>query len=272
MTTSPTSSISTNNVDRLWDLLISVDGEKYWIPNCDDSMEPYVGQVFETLEQGTEFYKRYAASAGFTARNSTKHKRRIDNKVQTKHMLCNRQGQKNSENSKGLRKTTSDRCFCCAKIVITKLKNHQYRVKELELRHTHNVMSKLAQKFNKTKFELTEDHQRYLLDAKRARIGSVKAYKLCETMMGGPHQVGANVTQFNNFTRDLLSTMEGSDAQMVIDRFTIKKNVCSAFYFNHQVDACGRLTMLFWADPFSRRDYATFGENVAFDATYNTNR
>nr|GME09618.1 protein FAR1-RELATED SEQUENCE 5-like [Ipomoea batatas] len=46
---------------------------KLWTPSCESSMTPYIGQGFDTLDEGEFFffYFEYAAMAGFDVRRST---------------------------------------------------------------------------------------------------------------------------------------------------------------------------------------------------------
>nr|GLL25447.1 protein FAR1-RELATED SEQUENCE 5-like [Ipomoea trifida] len=44
---------------------ISTDATKHWRPECDDDIQPYARQRFETVEQGIEFYRAYSKVAGF---------------------------------------------------------------------------------------------------------------------------------------------------------------------------------------------------------------
>nr|GMC95878.1 protein FAR1-RELATED SEQUENCE 5-like [Ipomoea batatas] len=41
---------------------ISPDGTKLWIPNANPEETPYIGQKFQTVEEGVEFYKRRRVS------------------------------------------------------------------------------------------------------------------------------------------------------------------------------------------------------------------
>ncbi|XP_062114127.1 protein FAR1-RELATED SEQUENCE 3-like [Humulus lupulus] len=43
-------------------------------------------------------------------------------------------------------------------------------------------------------------------------------------------------------------------------------------FVDYQCDEENRLSNLFWADEYSRRDYTAFGEVLAFDTTYKTNK
>ncbi|KAF1894675.1 hypothetical protein Lal_00027053 [Lupinus albus] len=42
-----------------------------WIPACNEEMKPIIGKIFDTLEEGDNFYKSYAHASGFSVRNSS---------------------------------------------------------------------------------------------------------------------------------------------------------------------------------------------------------
>nr|GMC82091.1 protein FAR1-RELATED SEQUENCE 5-like [Ipomoea batatas] len=74
---------------------ISPDGTKLWIPNANPEETPYIGQKFQTVEEGVEFYKAYAKAVGFDVRHSTMRKTRTG-EVAIKYMVCSREDQRNS--------------------------------------------------------------------------------------------------------------------------------------------------------------------------------
>ncbi|KAL3651097.1 hypothetical protein CASFOL_007500 [Castilleja foliolosa] len=53
-------------------IVISPQGNnQYYVPTCDPLLKPYVNQYFSSLEDGIEFYRRYAANCGFDVRLGT---------------------------------------------------------------------------------------------------------------------------------------------------------------------------------------------------------
>nr|GMC78944.1 protein FAR1-RELATED SEQUENCE 5-like [Ipomoea batatas] len=64
---------------------------KFWAPICDDSITPYIGQVFGTIEQDEVFYFEYGKAVGFDVRRSTVKKDRNGNTT-VRHLVCSRQG------------------------------------------------------------------------------------------------------------------------------------------------------------------------------------
>ena len=47
--------------------------------------------------------------------------------------------------------------------------------------------------------------------------------------------------------------------------------ICQTFFYDFVVRD-GKLHSVFWADEISKLNYKAFGDVVAFDATYNTNK
>nr|GMD86830.1 protein FAR1-RELATED SEQUENCE 5-like [Ipomoea batatas] len=105
----------------------SSNNTKFWAPNCDDSVGPYLGQMFGTVEQGEVFYFEYARAVGFDVRRSTVKKDRSGNTT-VRHLVCSRQGFKqilrdqcvqseggNGVATSGSRRRTSNRVGCPAR-------------------------------------------------------------------------------------------------------------------------------------------------------------
>ncbi|VFQ89953.1 unnamed protein product [Cuscuta campestris] len=115
-------------------------------------------------------------------------------------------------------------------------------------------------------------HKKFMLNCAKANIGPMKSYQLFKESVGGLNNVGATAIDFKNFKRDLKAYIAGADAQMLIDKLFKKKQTCSAFHFDYDVDESDQLTRVFWCDPIAKKNYAMFGDLISFDATFNTNR
>ena len=73
------------------DLNDAVGTVEEWVPDCYVELKPIVGKIFDTLEEGGDFYKRYAHDVGFSVRNSTETKDK-DGGVKWKYFLCSKEG------------------------------------------------------------------------------------------------------------------------------------------------------------------------------------
>ncbi|XP_047979381.1 protein FAR-RED IMPAIRED RESPONSE 1-like [Salvia hispanica] len=59
---------------------------------------------------------------------------------------------------------------------------------------------------------------------------------------------------------------------MVLNDMAKKKEMSDAFTYHYEVNAANQLVALFWCDGLMKKNYHMFGDIVAFDSTYNTNR
>ncbi|XP_076892484.1 protein FAR1-RELATED SEQUENCE 5-like [Bidens hawaiensis] len=83
---------------------------------------------------------------------------------------------------------------------------------------------------------------------------------------------GRRQLQFSDkeFIQNLQTTAD-ADAQMIVDRFTHNMSYLEDFFFQFKAIE-GVVRSIFWSDGVSRCNYSMFGEVLAFDATYSTNR
>ncbi|XP_071698777.1 protein FAR1-RELATED SEQUENCE 5-like [Rutidosis leptorrhynchoides] len=102
-------------------------------------------------------------------------------------------------------------------------------------------------------------------------IGSVTAYRLRACLNGGYDQVRGTAVDYKNHQRDVNVCIGERDAQMLIYRFSKRKLNDPEFCFHYKTEQ-DELVGLFWADETSRCNFREFGDVLAFDATYRTNR
>ncbi|KAL3654560.1 hypothetical protein CASFOL_001545 [Castilleja foliolosa] len=74
-------------------IVISPRNSQYYIPTCDPVLKPYVNQRFSSVDDGIEFYRRYAANCGFDIRLGTTSRAR-DGSISNKYVYCSREGEK----------------------------------------------------------------------------------------------------------------------------------------------------------------------------------
>ncbi|XP_019172923.1 PREDICTED: protein FAR1-RELATED SEQUENCE 5-like [Ipomoea nil] len=262
---------------------ISPGKTNYWVPVCDNAIKPFVGQWFSKLDDGVEFYIRYARTVGFNVRRGSDSKNSCG-EVLRKYLLCSREGFKqpakelcsggdvvNDPSISKKRRRVTNRVGCNAKIIF-KLKGYGgYSVFYLEERHTHCLYSEASKPFMRINRKLDLGHQIFVANCAKANIGSIKSWKLYRKMVGDYTDVGATGVDFQNFKRDLMAYIRGGDAQLIVEKFLHKKELWSSFFFDYDVDEYDQLSRVFWADPVARRNFACFGDVVSFDATYRTN-
>ncbi|XP_047978373.1 protein FAR1-RELATED SEQUENCE 5-like [Salvia hispanica] len=112
--------------------------------------------------------------------------------------------------------------------------------------------------------EFNEVHNHYMVETQHQRFMTINR-KLDDL-------VGFNVGDIRNASRDIKAYAHGIDVQMVLDDMAKKKEMSEAFTYEYEVNSSNQLVALFWCDGLMKRNYHMFGDIVALDTTYNTNR
>ncbi|KAH6775546.1 hypothetical protein C2S52_013107 [Perilla frutescens var. hirtella] len=250
---------------------------KVYIPQCDISLKPFVKQIFRTLDDGVEFYQKYARACGFDIRHGTRRKSLDGSVITLKYIYCNKEDVKHAAvtdvpGEPKKRRTPSFRVDCRALIVFMFVGLEGYVVKKFTEGHSHTLVPEAYRYLMKMNSKLDFGHQKFVMDCAKANIGAMGSYKMMKSVAGSYSSIGCSRMQVKNFSRDLKAYVLYADAQMVIDKLHRKRELCSGFYFEVEVDENDHLKSLFWADPIARRNFCAFGDVVSFDATYNTNK
>ncbi|KAH6808332.1 hypothetical protein C2S51_029440 [Perilla frutescens var. frutescens] len=170
------------------------------------------------------------------------------------------------------RRTPSCRVDCRALIVFKFVGLEGYVVKKFTEGHSHTLVPEAYRYLMKMKSKLEFGHLKFVMDCAKANIGVMGSYKIMKTVVSLYSSIGCSRMQVKNFSRDLKAYVFYADAQMVIDKLHRKRELCSGFYFEVEVDENDHLKSLFWADPIAQRNFYAFGDVVSFDATYSTNK
>ncbi|XP_031099741.1 protein FAR1-RELATED SEQUENCE 5-like [Ipomoea triloba] len=263
---------------------VTFESPKTWIPTVDASFLPKVGQRFTTLGLGIKFYMDYAFAGGFDVRHSTM-KRDREGGVTMRYMVCSREGVKGGgkrtvgkaddaggDSHKQRRRRISNRVECNAKICFRKDHTGEFVVSIFVEDHSHSLCSEPSKVFMRGNRKLDVAQQAFISNCIKSNIGPSKGFRLCKEGAGSYANVGATNMEFHNFKRDLQAYIAGGDGEMIIKKFTQKREVCDGFVFDYHLDTENRLSRLFWADTISRSNYSLFGDVISFDATYGTNR
>ncbi|VFQ69176.1 unnamed protein product [Cuscuta campestris] len=219
----------------------------------------------------------------FDIRKSTNLK--VSGVVVWRYVVCNREGHKHFASTCNKpthddgdlpkakqRRRISNRVDCKARVAFRLTGGVGYSISSFIESHKHPMMSLQSRPFLKINRNLEIGHKKFMLNCAKASIGPMKSYRLFKESVGGFNNVGATAIDFKNFKRDLKAYIAGADAQMLIDKLFRKKQTCSAFHFDYDVDESDQLTRVFWCDPIAKKNYAMFGDVISFDATFNTNR
>ncbi|XP_042035104.1 protein FAR1-RELATED SEQUENCE 5-like [Salvia splendens] len=172
--------------------------------------------------------------------------RKVDDVTTWYYVVCNREGKKKSDEDDQLnarfgfsikRRRLSKRCGCKASIsfkFLSKAGLPGYIIQEFNEAHNHHMVLK--------------------------------------EILGGFDLVGCTVGDIRDASRDIKAYAHGFDVQMVLHDMAKIKEMSEAFKYHYGVNASNQFVALFWCDCLMKRNYHMFGDIVAFDSTYNTNR
>ncbi|XP_047979530.1 protein FAR1-RELATED SEQUENCE 5-like [Salvia hispanica] len=211
-------------------------------------LKPVVGQKFKSLDFDFAFYYVCARAVGFDTRKSQM--RKIDGVITWYNVVCNSEdSKKSSEDDQAnarpgfsiKRRRLSKRCGCKASI-------------SFKFFSEGGVSGYTIEEFNE------------------ANIGPTLTFNVLKEILGGFQLVGCNVGDIRNASRDIKAYAHGIDVQMVLNDMAKKKEMSEAFTYEYEVNASNQLVALLWCDSLMKRNYHMFGDIVAFNTTYNTNR
>ncbi|XP_074356123.1 protein FAR-RED IMPAIRED RESPONSE 1-like [Apium graveolens] len=150
--------------------------------------------------------------------------------------------------------------------------DNKYFIKTFVEMHNHPLASETGWQFLKANREMNISLRTVCFDASKVNIGISKSFYFAAEMAGGFGNVGANLRDFRNFSRDVKSFVDERDGQMIIDKFKVILETSESFYFSYEVDSDGHLAKLFWGNAIGRRNFELFCDAVSFDATFDTNK
>ncbi|XP_042065219.1 protein FAR1-RELATED SEQUENCE 5-like [Salvia splendens] len=252
------------------------------VPDCSPELKPVVGQKFQSLEFAFAFYDVYARAVGFDTRKQGM--RKVDDVTTWYYVVCNMEWKKKSNDDDQLnarsgfsmkRMRLSKRCGCKASVSFKFFSEGGlpgYIIQEFSEAHNHHMVESKHQQFMSINRKLDDVHQKFILDRSKANIGPTLTFKVLKEILGGFDLVGCTVGDISNASRDIKAYAHGFDVQMVLDDMAKKKEMSEAFTYHYEVNASNQLVALFWCDGLMKRNYHMFGDIVAFDSTYNTNR
>ncbi|XP_074271437.1 protein FAR1-RELATED SEQUENCE 5-like [Silene latifolia] len=241
-------------------LMVTPGGSEEWIRNISTEFTPIIGQTFATLDDGIQFYETYAIACGFEPRKSSTKRFRSSGDIRTKLIVCHREGFRDSKSTilpitseeeepmvkaYNPKKTKVTRIGCKARIFF------KFVIKEID-----QVQVPL---FVVDHFHTAHNH---ILSP----LKSVKEY------VDGYENIGACLTDFMNFGREIKCFIGLKDAQMFVVQLETLHETKEGFYYAYDIDQNKCLFRVFWADAAARRNYALYGEAVTFDPTYSTNK
>ncbi|XP_022004118.1 protein FAR1-RELATED SEQUENCE 5-like [Helianthus annuus] len=251
-------------------------GTRYWIPNVADKFIPVCGKSYPTFDAVVSMYELYAFEAGFSVK---KGQTKVWNGIPThKYLRCSKYGKPQSkrtfdtldESSVGPRRTNFTWCDCKESILVS-IFNDTYTVLSFNDIHNHELLENYNRDLSKISRKLSFSTKQFIHNMSLNRIGPMRAYRCLVALKGGHHNFNGTPVDFKNFSHQLRIFIGERDAQVFLERLRERFDNLPNFYFDYTVST-GKLSSVFWADEISKLNYKDFGDVLAFDATYSTNR
>ncbi|XP_074313887.1 protein FAR1-RELATED SEQUENCE 5-like [Silene latifolia] len=262
--------------------------------NIATEFTPTIGQTFATLDEGIQFYETYAIACGFEPRKSSTKRFRSSGDIRTKLIVCHREGFRDSKptilpitgeeeepmvKASNPKKTKVTRIGCKARIffrfIIKEIDQVQvpfFVVDQFHAAHNHRLSPLKYREFQKKYRNLALQHKQTIVDNCKVNIGPTSTFRSVKEYVDGYENIGASLTEFKNFGREIKCFIGLKDAQMFVDQLEHLHETQEGFYFAYDIDQNKCLFRVFWADAAARRNYALYGEAATFDPTYSTNK
>ncbi|KAK1441086.1 hypothetical protein QVD17_06923 [Tagetes erecta] len=255
------------------------NGTRLWTPIVDIEFKPVVGTRYDTWDQVLSSYTLYSQKAGFSIRIGT---RRVTNDglVTYRHILCNKNGLPTGKvfdtsvvpKEKRVRRRSIKVCGCTACVKVKSGEGTEgFEVYELKEEHNHELVDPNNMDLTLGKRKLEFSDKELIVNCKLANIGPSKAHRLQVALKGGHHMVRGTKNDYKNFSRDITEFIGDKDAQYFVNRLQ-DRSICLNNFTFELLSHGDEIRNLFWVDDVSKLNYQAFGDVLAFDATYHTNK
>jgi hypothetical protein len=259
-------------------LYLTPNGTKLWKPDVPAEFTPALNVVFYSWDDVVSMYDAYAEKSGFSTRLGT-HKKR-QGVTTHRFIMCNRAGKPTMKNLDSTNisllsssKSSSFRVSDCKACIRTKFypESSTYVLYSFVEAHNHELIGPEFADLTKKRRKMGYAEKEFVHCLSLNNIGPNVAHKLQCSLKGGHHNVHGTKNDFKNFSRDIRLFIGDRDAQLTVDMISARTQHLRNFFFEYLVVG-HELRALFWADDVSRCSYETFGDVLAFDATYKTNK
>ena len=230
---------------------------------------------FSSLDMAYEFYNWYARMNGFAARKSKMIKSNKGEILQ-QNFVCHRQGFREDrgltiENRKRECKPKT-RCGCEAKFrVHIDMFSQRWLITVFTDQHNHELLDEEYHGMLAAHRKMKESDIMQVNDMLKVGIGPSRFYSSLANQSGGYEKIGFRKKDIYNQIgkQRLLKRCDGKNALQYLHGLASND---SMMFYRHTIDGEGRLEHLFWCDGISQLEYNVYGDVLAFDATYGTNK
>jgi hypothetical protein len=254
------------------------NGTRYWCPEVKLEKKPVVGKIYNSWDAVYQMYESYGELSGFGIRSTAckKWKGEITHRV----LACNRSGKPKTQMFDSMNPESYTRTRgafvkvndCKALIRLKAVKGSGgYLLYEFVEKHNHDLVSSDNMDLTRRGRHLNFEDIQFVHTMSLHRVGPTVAHRYHTALKGGHHNMRGTRNSYKNVSRDIRLFIGERDVQLFVNKMDERSKTLPNFSFEflHQD---GELKGIFWADDVSKVSYKTFGDVLAFDATYQTNK
>ncbi|XP_056692025.1 protein FAR1-RELATED SEQUENCE 5-like [Spinacia oleracea] len=240
-----------------------------------DSWIPRVGMEFDSVDHAWNFWLEYGGKMGFNVRKHYENNNK-DGQVTSRRFLCSKEvfrlSDKRDHMTTNPRAETRTGCMVRIGIILIK-PTGKYRVHEFVSEHNHVLHCPRTSYLLSSQRKITEAQAVEIELADDSGIRPREAHEFIGAHVGGSHNLGYTHRDHKNYlrTKRQRDYMYG-EAGSLLKYFHLQTIENPSFQYSIQLDCEEQITNIFWADAKMLIDYAAFGDVVAFDTTFGTNK
>ncbi|KAG6733034.1 hypothetical protein I3842_01G207000 [Carya illinoinensis] len=237
-------------------------------------LEPYVGMLFDDVEDAQAYYKAYARRKGFAIRTNHTRLSKDDKKLLAVDYVCTREGFRriNRKEKERIMPEPDETKIGCKALMGIKKDGEHLIVNKFVVGHNHILLTPRSTSFLRGHRGVTKVQKKLIMTLNESGVPTRKIMSMLSKESGGDFNVGCIGKDVENFLgTKRRKVFEEGDAQRLYSYFRDRQFKEPGFVYSMQVDKDGCMGSCFWADARSRSAYQYFGDIVTFDATYLTN-
>ncbi|XP_048503032.2 protein FAR1-RELATED SEQUENCE 5-like [Beta vulgaris subsp. vulgaris] len=243
----------------------NVEGLDYWIP-C-------IGMEFDSIDDAWNFWLEYGGKMGFNVRKHYMNKNNGD--VSSRRFLCANEGYRRpTKEGIVLHSRSETRTSCKVRLGISLIKTTvRYIVHDFVSEHNHTLHLPGTRHLLSSQRKISEVQACEIDLADDSGIKPKVAHELLGAHVGGSTNLGYTHLDHKNYLRTKRQReLEYGEAGILLNYFHLQTIDNPSFQYSIQLDSEEKITNIFRADARMLIDYALFGDVIAFDTTFGTNK
>lgn len=238
--------------------------------------EDVIGKRFASLEEATDFYKKYSKIMGFSVRIYDG-RRDTNGAPIMKHWVCSREGERDKkyiEHTNRIREPraiTRVNCRAAFRVNLDK-ESKTWVARSFVPKHSHELAADFETQFLRSHRMVKDSDNALANSMQTVGIKTSQIMDFFVNQAGGYDNLGFGLKDlYNNLDNESRSMILETDSKVALAYLNAKADIDPDFFCKYSVDEENRLANLFWVDSIARLDYSYFGNVLAFDSTYKTN-